>query len=273
MQIVKAKGAEIPALGLGTWPLRGRSCAQIVSEALALGYRHIDTAQMYGNEADVGAGIAASGVPRDEIFVTTKVERELTSAKRMPKSVEDSVRDLGVDCVDLLLAHWPNPRIPVEETVVALSQMKRRGLARHIGVSNYTIKLLDEAVRTSPEPIVINQVEYHPFVDQSKLIAAVRRHGIATTAYSPIARGRVVGNAVIEEIAAAHGKSAIQITLRWLVQQGDIIAIPKSSRHERLKENLDIFDFALSDDEMSRIFSLGGRRHMLNDPSSVRRWD
>lgn len=273
MQMVTARDAEIPALGLGTWPMQGDSCARAVAEALALGYRHIDTAQMYGNEADVKAGIAASGVPRDEIFITTKVERERISAKRMSKSVENGLRKLGVDHVDLLLAHWPNPRVPVAETVTALSDMKRRGLARHIGVSNYTVSLLDEAVRASPEPIVVNQIEFHPFVDQSKIMAALRRHGLAATAYMPIARGRVIGNSVIEEIAATHGKSAIQVTLRWLVQQGDVIAIPKSSRIERMKENLAIFDFALSGDEMTRIFELGGRRHMLNDPSSVARWD
>lgn len=273
MHVVKVKGAEIPVLGLGTWPMRGRSCARSVTDALALGYRHIDTAQMYGNEADVGAGVKASGVPRNEIFITTKVEREWTSAKRMPKSVEDSLGKLGVDCVDLLLAHWPNPRIPVAETVTALSEIKRRGLARHIGVSNYTIALVDEAVRTSPEPIVVNQIEFHPFVDQSKLINVMRRHGIATTAYAPIARGRVIGNTVIEEIAATHGKSAVQVTLRWLIQQGDVIAIPKSSRREGLIENFDIFDFALSQEDMNRILELGGGRHMLNDPSSVPSWD
>ena len=273
MQVVKAKDAEIPALGLGTWPLHGQSCVRTVAEALKLGYRHIDTAQMYGNEAEVGAGIAASGVPRDEVFITTKVLRESISAKRMPRTVEESVRNLGVDRVDLLLIHWPNPSIPIAESMAALSEMKRRGLTRHIGVSNYTVALLDEAVRTSPEPIVVNQIEYHPFIDQSKLVAAIRGHGLATTAYSPIARGRVIGNKVIEEVAAVHGKTAIQVTLRWLVQQRDVIAIPKSSKVDRLRENLDIFDFALSDEEMGRIYRLGGGRHLINDSSSVARWD
>jgi diketogulonate reductase-like aldo/keto reductase len=273
VQVVKVKDAEIPALGLGTWPMRGQACVRAVAEALKLGYRHIDTAQMYGNEADVGAGIVASGIRRDEVFITTKVLRESISAKRMPRTVEESVRSLGVDHVDLLLIHWPNPSVPVAESMGVLSEMKRRGLTRHIGVSNYTVALLDEAVRVSPEPIVANQIEYHPFVDQSKLVAAIRRHGLATTAYSPIARGRVVGNRVIEEIAATHGRSAIQVTLRWLIQQGDVIAIPKSTRAERLKENLGIFDFVLAQEEMERIFALGGRRHILNDSSSVASWD
>ena len=273
MQTVMAKDAKIPVLGLGTWPMHGQACVRAVAEALKLGYRHIDTAQMYGNEAEVGAGVAASGIPRDEVFITTKVQRESISAKRMPRTVEESVRSLGVDHVDLLLIHWPNPSVPIAESMGVLSEMKRRGLARHIGVSNYTAALLDEAVRTSPVPIVVNQIEYHPFVDQSKLLAAIRRHGLAATAYTPLAHGRVVGNKVIEDIASAHGKTAVQVTLRWLIQQGDVIAIPKSSRVERLKENLGIFDFALSPEEMTRIHRLGGDRHIINDRGSVGRWD
>jgi len=260
MHAVRIGDAEIPALGLGTWPMRGRSCTTIVAEALALGYRHIDTAQMYGNEAEVGAGVRASGVPRDQVFVTTKVERENASARRMPESVEDSVRKLGLSPVDLLLIHWPNYRVPVAETMECLSDMKRRGLTRHIGVSNYSIELVDEAVRTSPEPIVANQIEYHPLIDRSGVVAADRRHGLATIAYSPIARGRVAGNRVLEEIAADHGKTAVQVTLRWLIQQPDVIAIPKSSRSDRLRENLAIFDFSLSDDEIARISALAARR-------------
>lgn len=194
------------------------------------------------------------------MFITTKVERENASARRMPKSVEDSVRKLGIGPIDLLLIHWPNYRVPVAETMECLSEMKRRGLTRHIGVSNYSVELVDEAVRTSPEPIVANQIEYHPFIDRSDVVGADRRHGLATVAYSPIARGRVAGNRVLEEIAAAHGKTAVQVTLRWLIQQPDVIVIPKSSRSERLRENLAIFDFSLSEDEMAQIFDLGGRR-------------
>jgi diketogulonate reductase-like aldo/keto reductase len=273
MQTVTVKGIEIPVLGLGTWPMSGASCVRAVTEALKLGYRHVDTAQMYGNEAEVGEGLRASGLRRDEVFVTTKVQRHLTSAKAMPKSVEESVRALGLENVDLLLAHWPNPSVPVAETVGALSEMKRRGLARNIGVSNYTVALVDEAVRTSPEPLIVNQIEYHPFIDQTKVIAANRRHGLGTTAYSPIARGRVIGERAIEAIARARGRTPIQVTLRWLIQQEGVIAIPKSTRTERLKENLAIFDFALTDDEMERIGALGGNRHIVNDTSSVARWD
>jgi diketogulonate reductase-like aldo/keto reductase len=239
--------------------MRGRACTTIVAEALALGYRHIDTAQMYGNEAAVGAGVRASGVPREQVFVTTKVERENASARRMPKSVEDSVRRLGLGPIDLLLIHWPNDRVPVAETMECLSEMKRRGLTRHIGVSNYSADLVDEAVRTSPEPIVANQIEYHPLIDRSDIVAANRRRGLATVAYSPIARGRVAGNRVLEEIAAAHGKTAVQVTLRWLIQQPEVIAIPKSAHRQRLEENLAIFDFSLSEDETARISALAAR--------------
>jgi 2,5-diketo-D-gluconate reductase B len=260
MQTVRIGDAEIPALGLGTWPMRGRSCADVVAEALSLGYRHIDTAQMYGNEAEVGAGVRASAIPRDQVFITTKVEREYASARHMPTTVEDSVRKLGLGYIDLLLIHWPNHRVPVAETVGCLAEMKRRGLTCHIGVSNYSVGLLDEALMSAPEPIIANQIEYHPLIDRSDIISANRRHGVATVAYSPIARGRVAGNPVLEDIAAAYNKSAAQVALRWLIQHPDMIAIPKSSRSERLRENLAIFDFTLSSEEMALISDLAGRR-------------
>lgn len=260
MQSVKCKGAEIPAIGLGTWPMRGAGCNKIVEEALALGYRHIDTAQMYGNEADVGEAARMSGLPREEIFITTKVEREWASSKDLPRSVEDSLRRLRLDFVDLLLIHWPNPSVPVAETVNALLEMKRLGRTRHIGVSNYSKDLVEQAVRAAPTEIVVNQIEYHPFIDQTSTIEANRRHGIATTAYSPIARGRIAGNAVIEDIAAAHGKSAFQVTLRWLLQKDDVIAIPKTSNAARLRENIDVFNFTLSNEDISRMNGLTRRR-------------
>jgi diketogulonate reductase-like aldo/keto reductase len=274
MKIVHSNGADIPALGFGTWPMRGEVCVRSVTDGLQLGYRHIDTAQGYGNEAEVGEGIAASGVKRDAIFITTKVRPEWTSTALMPKSVEASLKKLRTDRVDLLLAHWPNPAIPVAETVTALSEMKRRGLTRHIGVSNYTVALLDEAVRRSPEPIVTHQFEYHPYADQTRILAATRGHGLAVTAYCPIALGRVVGDPVIERIGQGHGRSAVQVTLRWLLQQDRLIAIPKSSRRERLKENLDVFDFELSSGEMAELSAL--RRpgfHLINEPAWVAKWD
>jgi len=271
---VTAGEARIPALGCGTWQLRGELCAKIVAEALRAGFRHIDTAQGYANETAVGDGILASGVPRDAIFVTTKVQPQLLADGPLQKSVEASLQRLRVAQIDLLLLHWPNPAIALAESLRALADAKRRGLTRHIGVSNFTVALLDQAMQLSTEPIVTNQVEYHPYLDQTKVLAANRRHRLATTAYCPVALGRVVGDPVLVAIGAAYGKTAAQVALRWLVQQGDVIAIPRTSRPERLHENLAIFDFQLTAAEMNRISLL--RRpgpHLVNEPDWVPAWD
>lgn len=271
--VVEAHSARIPVIGCGTWQLRDETCARIVAAALQTGFRHIDTAQGYGNEAAVGEGIRASSVPREDVFVTTKVMPHLISNGLLQSSLEDSLRRLRLDVVDLALIHWPNPDIPIAEAMGALSDAKRRGLTRHIGVSNFTIAHLEEAVRTSAEPIVTNQVEYHPYLNQQKLLAANRRHGLATTAYCPIALGKVVGDTVIEKIAGAHGKTAVQVALRWLVQQNDIIVIPRTSKVERLCENLSILDFVLTETEKDQIGALAGDRHLVNEPAWVREWD
>jgi diketogulonate reductase-like aldo/keto reductase len=266
--------ADIPVLGCGTWELRGELCASIVAEALKIGYRHVDTAQGYDNEAAVGAGIRASGISRDEIFVTTKVRPQLVSQGALQRSVEESLERLELDYVDLLLIHWPNPAIAISESMEALGDARRRGLTRHIGVSNFTIATLAEAIRVSPEPIVTNQIEYHPYLDQDRLLAAIRGHSLAVTAYCPIALGNVVGDPVIGAIAQAHGKTEAQVTLRWLVQQGDVIAIPRTSKVERLRENLDVFDFELTASEMSRMRGLtrpGSK--FINQPGWVPAWD
>lgn len=274
MQMVRSNGVEIPALGFGTWPMRGEICTRIVTEGLKLGYRLVDTAQGYSNEAEVGEGLARSGVSRDDVFIVTKVRPEWTSAARLEKSVEESLTKLRTDRVDLLLAHWPNPDIPVAETVRALSAARRSGLTRHIGVSNYTIALLEEAVRASPEPIVTDQIEYHPYADQSRLIPAIRAKGLFVMAYCPVALGRVVGDPVIEAIAKAHGKTAAQVTLRWLIQQGDVVAIPKTSKVERLAENFAVFDFTLTAGEVTQLSALSRPGfHLVNEPAWVPNWD
>ena len=248
-------GARIPLIGLGTWDLRGKSCARMVEQALGLGYRHIDTAAMYRNEDEVGEGLRASGVPRGEVFITTKVWSSDLRARDFERSARDSLEKLKLDSVDLLLIHWPNSSVPLKETIGALCKMKREGVARHIGVSNFDTALIDEAVKLSTEPLVNNQIELHPYLDQSKTIAASRKAGLSVTAYSPIARGRVKGDALLSRIGKAHGKTAAQVCLRYLVQQ-DIIVIPKTSRAERLKENAAIFDFKLAPDEMKDIAAL-----------------
>jgi diketogulonate reductase-like aldo/keto reductase len=256
---VEANGARVPLIGLGTWDLRGKSCARMVEQALSLGYRHIDTAAMYRNEEAVGEGLRASGVPRDDVFLTTKVWSSDLRARDFERSTRESIEKLKVRNVDLLLIHWPNSSVPLKETIGALCKMKREGLARHIGVSNFTVALVEEAVRLSTEPLVNNQIELHPYNDQSKIIAASRKAGLAITAYTPIARGRVAGDALLSRIGKAHGKTAAQISLRYLVQQ-DIVVIPNTSRAERLTENAEIFDFQIMPAEMKEIAALASPR-------------
>jgi len=252
---VEAKGARIPLLGLGTWDLRGRVCARVIEQAMRLGYRHVDTAEMYDNEREVGEGVRASGVKRNDVFVTTKIWPSHFAPRELERAARDCLVRLRLSEVDLLLLHWPNPQIPLAETLGALGKVKRDGLARNIGVSNFTVSLLDEALKVSSEPLVCNQFECHPFLDQSKLIAACRQRGMAVVAYSPIARGNARNDEVLARIGATHKKTAAQVCLRFLVQQS-IVVIPRTSKVERLAENAAIFDFALGEQEMAEISQL-----------------
>ena len=254
----QGNGAKIPLLGLGTWDLRDRTCARVVEQALRLGYRHVDTAQMYDNEREVGEGLHASGVKRDEYFITTKIWPAHFSPPALERAAHECLARLRLSEVDLLLLHWPNPQIPLAETLGALAKVKREGLARNIGVSNFTVALIDEAVRLSSEPIFCNQIECHPYLDQSKVIAACRRHGLAVVAYSPIARGDAHKDNVLASIGTRYGKTAAQVCLRFLVQQ-NIVVIPRTSKVERLTENAAIFDFVLSNDDMAQIAKLARR--------------
>jgi 2,5-diketo-D-gluconate reductase B len=274
MQTVESNGAKIPLIGLGTWDLRGRTCARIVEQALRLGYRHVDTAEMYDNEREVGEGLRASGVKRGEVFVTTKIWPSHFAPRELERSAKESLVKLRLPEVDLLLLHWPNPNVPLAETLGALCKVKQAGLARHIGISNFTVAMIAEAVKLSKEPLVCNQIEVQPFLDQSKVIAACRAHGLAVVAYSPIARGNVKGNETIERIGKAHGKSAAQVSLRYLIQQ-NIVVIPRTSKVERLSENAAIFNFELSADDMKEIAALAHRRGRLVDYSysGSPKWD
>ncbi len=191
MQIIEANGARIPAIGLGTWELRGRACARIVEQAVRLGYRHIDTAQMYDNEREVGDGLRGSGVPRSNVFVTTKIWPTHFAPNDLVRSLKESLVKLRMSDVDLVLLHWPSDRVPLSETLDGLGDAKQAGLAKHIGISNFNVALSEKAVSLSKEPLVCNQVEYHPYLDQAKVLDACRRLGLATVAYSPIAKGRV----------------------------------------------------------------------------------
>lgn len=250
---IEAGGARIPRLGLGTWQNTGPQCTAAVRAALELGYRHIDTAQAYGNEVEVGRGIAQSDVDRDEIFLTTKVWRSNLRYDEVLSSVGESLERLGTDRVDLLLIHWPHPRRPVGETLGAMAELQDVGRIDHIGVANFTLSQLQEAERSVDRSIVTDQVLYHPLKDQSELLQYCVNNDVALTAYSPLARGAVVGHDLLTTIGKRHGKSAVQVAIRWLLQQEGVVAIPKASCRGHLEENLDVFDFSLSDTEMARI--------------------
>jgi diketogulonate reductase-like aldo/keto reductase len=229
MHVIEANGAKIPAIGLGTWELRGRPCARIVEQALKLGYRHLDTAQVYENEREVGEGMRASGIKRDQIFLTTKVWTNHFAPHDLERSAKESLVRLRQPHVDLLLLHWPNPQVPLAETLGALAQAKKMGLARYIGVSNFTVALIEEAVKACSEPLVCDQVEYHPYLDQSKVKAACAEAGMAVVAYSPVAKGRIKNDATLARIGRFYRKTPAQVCLRWLVQQ-NVAAIPRPRR-------------------------------------------
>ena len=271
--IVQANGAAIPAIGLGTWQLRGDEAIRAVHAALDAGYRHIDTAAMYGNEREIGEAVRAHPVPREDIFVTTKVWSSDLADGLLQKSAEASLKRLQVAEVDLLLIHWPSRDIPLREQIRALCDAKRRGLARHIGVSNFPPRFVEAAVQYADEPIVTNQVENHPYLDQSAVFAACRRHGLAVSSYAPIGRGAVLRDAIVKEIARVKGRTAAQVVLRWHIQQPLNLAIPKSADPGRIRENIAIFDFELTPEEMNRISSLARRGSRVVSSSTGLPWD
>jgi diketogulonate reductase-like aldo/keto reductase len=272
MQTIDANGAKIPVLGLGTWQLNGSVGSRIVEQALRLGYRHIDAALIYGNEKEVGEGLHASGVKREDIFITTKVPHTELAPLNLERAVKQSLANLRLSDVNLLLVHWPNPQIPLAETMGAMCEMKKKGYTRHIGISNFTVQLIDEAVKLSSEPIVTNQIEWHPYLDESKVQAACGKHGIAVTAYCPIARGLAGGDEVLTRVGKKYGKTAGQVSLRWLIQKGAIV-IPRTSKVERLTENMTIFDFELSADDMSEIGALAKPAGRVVSVGWAPKWD
>jgi 2,5-diketo-D-gluconate reductase B len=271
-QTAPANGANIPLLGLGTWDIRGAVCRRIVEQAIRLGYRHVDTASAYENEREVGEGVKHSGVPREQIFVTTKVWYTHLAPADLLRSARESLAKLKLDYVDLLLIHWPNESVPLDQTIAALCKAKRDGMTKHVGVSNFTTALIDQAVQFSTEPIAVNQIEMHPYLDQSKVLAACAANGISVTAYSPIARGKGGGEPVLERIGRTHRKSGAQVCLRYLIQQG-VIAIPRTSKVERLAENAEIFDFELAPAEIAEIRGLAKPDGRMVSPSWAPAWD
>jgi 2,5-diketo-D-gluconate reductase B len=262
--LLTVQGAEIPRVGFGTWLIEGAAATESVRDALDIGYRHIDTARAYENEAEVGAGIAESGLDRGDIWLTTKIWLDDFEPARLKAAAEDSLRKLRTDHVDLLLLHWPSEDVPLERTLAALGELKEQGRIRHAGVSNFPAPLLERALAILP--LLADQVEYHPFLGQDALLDVVRARAMTLTAYSPLAHGKVPGHPVLTEIGEEHGKSAGQVALRWLLDQPNVTTVPKASSHERRLENFEVFDFELTDADRERIAALPKDGRTANPP-------
>jgi 2,5-diketo-D-gluconate reductase B len=254
---------RLPQIGFGTWRLWGRDCEHGVADALAAGYRHVDTAAMYDNEAEVGRGLRADCVDRTDVWLTTKVWRDALEPKPLRASLEGSLRRLGVDHVDLLLIHWPNPEVPLARTLKAMTTLREEGKTRDIGVSNFPSALFREALDLAP--VIANQVEYHPFLSQEALLGVCEERDVQLTAYRPLGKGQVADDPVMREIAEARGKTAAQVALRWLIGQQRVSAVAKSASPERRRENLDVFDFELTPEERARIDALPKNRRYVNE--------
>ena len=261
---------EMPPLGFGTWQITGRDATAAVEDALGLGYRHVDTARAYENEAEVGEGIARSGVARDEIWLTTKLWYERLRPDEVREQMEGSLRQLGTDYVDLLLIHWPNDDVPLAETLGAMAELRDAGKTRHIGVSNFTSAQVREAAAT--ERIFTNQVEYHALLGQEKVLGACREHAVVLTAYSPFAHGKLLKDPVLTEIAEAHGATPAQVALRWLLDQRGVIAVPKAASRANREKNLGALELALTDEDRRRIDALPKDRRVI-DPPWAPQWD
>jgi len=261
---------SVPSLGFGTWQLKEQTCQQSVESALETGYRHIDTARMYENEVYVGKGIANGGVPRSELFVTSKVWMEDLSPETVKRGISESLGDLKLDYLDLILIHWPNPDYSIEKALGAMLEYREKGLVRQIGVSNFTSKQLLEALAYAP--VFCNQVEYHPFLGQDKLLGVCRAHDVLMTAYCPLAQGKAGDDPDIQRIAKKHGKTPQQITIRWLIEQNHVAAIPRSSNPKHIQSNFDVFDFELDAEDRSAIRALP-KDDRLCEPDWAPDWD
>ena len=274
MHSVTAGGAAIPAIGFGTWTLKDDQAASLVEHALAVGYRHVDTAAMYENEEAVGRGIRQSSVARDDIFLTTKVWHTELADGDLQHSVQASLRRLGVDAVDLVLVHWPSKTVALEETIAALNSVADAGMTRHIGVSNFTVSLVQQAAKMSGRPLVCNQVEYHPMLNQDLVLGACRTHDMAMVSYCPLFRGgELFANDPVAALAQKYNRSPAQIVLRWQVQQDNVIAIPRSTNRARIEENLNVFDFELSAEDMALISALRSNNKRICDFEFSPKWD
>jgi diketogulonate reductase-like aldo/keto reductase len=250
---VTIDGTEVPKLGLGTWRLTGETCYEAVRTALDLGYRHVDTAARYGNEREVGQAIADSHVDREDVFLTTKVWGIHASEDGVHRSARESLERLDVDQVDLLLIHWPNPLVSVAETLGALADVRAEGLTRHVGVSNYSQSRLGTAIEACDAPVFADQVQMHPHRPRRSLREFCQDEDVMLTAYSPLMHGGAMADDVLADVAAEYDKTPAQVCLRWVIQHDNVVAVPKATSETHQRENLDIFDFELSEREMDRI--------------------
>lgn len=272
MKKLNHHGEVFPRLGLGTWQIKGETCRKAVKSALNIGYRHIDTAQAYGNENYVGSGIKNSKVDREDIWLTTKLWRDNLDKDKLKKSFENSLTKLNTNYVDLLLIHWPFQEMDLKAVLDEMADLVDEGKVKNIGVSNFTSNQLERASELSEKPIFTNQVEYHPFLSQDEVLEKAREIGTTVTAYSPLARGDVLGQQELKEIGEKHEKSEAQIVIRWLLQQDNVAAIPKAASLKHRKQNFNVFDFQLNEKEMERIHRLK-RNDRKVDPSFAPEWD
>jgi diketogulonate reductase-like aldo/keto reductase len=270
MKKLTIRNTEIDALGFGTYKLKGQECRYATSDALAMGYRHIDTAQIYENEEEVGLGIKDSKVKREEIFLVTKVWFSNASHKDTIKSTEISLRKLKTDYVDLIHIHWLS-EIPFDETLDAMLKLREQGKVKHIGVCNFPTSQLKMAIKQVPDLFAI-QVEYHCMLSQEKVLEVAKQYGLTLTAYSPLAQGALLGNQALANIAKRHNKSEAQIALRWLIEQDNVSAIPKAASPKNRKQNLEIFDFQLTQEDLEEIKRLDKNRRVVR-PTFEPVWD
>ena len=255
MEFLEIQGERVPKIGLGTWNMRGNSCFRATLSAIGLGYRHLDTAEMYRNEEEVGRAIAESGVDRSEIFLTTKVSESHHSHEGVLQAADRSLQRLNIDTIDLYLVHWPSNRIPIEETMAGLNELVNLGKVRRIGVSNFSVRQLEEAEAASKVRIFTNQIEYFIGHPVDAMLRYCQDNDILLTAYSPLNRGHLHSSNALEAIAEAHQVTKSQVALRWLIQQENVVAIPKSAHPDRQRENLDIFGFELTADQITQLGS------------------
>jgi len=261
-------GNKMPVLGLGMWQAgSGKETRKAVAYALQIGYRLFDTAKLYGNERDLGVAVRESGIPREEIFVTTKLWNNDHGYESALRAFEKSRRELGLESVDLYLIHWPVPGLR-HESWKALLKIHDQGLARSIGVSNYTIRHLEELLPASPIPPAVNQVEFHPFLYQKELLEFCVRHTIQLEAYSPLTRGHRLNHPVITQVAAKYARTPAQVLIRWSLQHG-LVVIPKSIRPDRIQENAAVFDFELKREDMERLDSLDESSRVAWNPEDL----